>query len=135
MNKQKLELTEKQFNALAEILTDLDTYQFNGSRESHIIETFLGDTGLKGLKCMSDHIADSFDIVIVEPPRWRAKWDEVYYYVNAFGKICMSRERHCEEDTNLYNAHNYFKTEEEAEKVAQEISAVLKGHIKTDLGE
>ena len=51
--------------------------------------------------------------------RWRAKENEKYYCVNTFNQVCSFWETYSEEDTMVYNSHNYFKTKEEAEKYAR----------------
>lgn len=53
--------------------------------------------------------------------RWRADNDEVFYFIESYGKInCISDVR-SESDTRKYKLGNYFKTKEEAEKVKEEL--------------
>ena len=51
--------------------------------------------------------------------RWRAKENEKYYRVDTFNRVSSFWETYSEEDTMVYNSHNYFKTKEEAEKYAR----------------
>lgn len=47
--------------------------------------------------------------------RWRAKIDEVYYYISSVGKIDSTTEVDHSFDEGAYKFGNYFKTNEEAE--------------------
>ena len=51
------------------------------------------------------------------PKRWRAKGDGIYYFVDFDGTINKTYDQFIKGDDNLYNLGNYFKTEEEAQKI------------------
>nr|DAQ44532.1 MAG TPA: hypothetical protein [Caudoviricetes sp.] len=51
------------------------------------------------------------------PKRWRAKENEEYYYIGSSGIVWSVGELFSDEDNDNYNLGNYFKTEEEAQKV------------------
>lgn len=57
--------------------------------------------------------------------RWRDKYCGVYYYITSKLTIAMNREECCATDDERYNAGNYFKTSEEAEKYRQKIIEIL----------
>lgn len=59
--------------------------------------------------------------------RWRAKRGELYYFVdNALG-ISSYKEEFDSADNSLWNSGNYFRTEKEAQKYADEFKRMLKG--------
>jgi hypothetical protein len=47
-------------------------------------------------------------------PRWRAEKHSCYYYISAFGEISSATDDRTGFDTGIWEAGNYFKTEEEA---------------------
>ena len=49
--------------------------------------------------------------------RWRAKENEEYYYIGSSGIVWSVGELFSGEDNDNYNLGNYFKTEEEAQKI------------------
>ena len=49
--------------------------------------------------------------------RWRAEDFRKYYYINSVSDICASTEEKQNLDNEKYELGNYFKTEEEAQKV------------------
>lgn len=53
--------------------------------------------------------------------RWRAKEDEGYCYLDNCGGIQTERDFYHKVDTDRYDLANYFKTEEEAEKMLNKI--------------
>ena len=55
------------------------------------------------------------------PKRWRAKIGDCYYSISQRNLAFLSKEEERMLDTDLYNLGNYFKTEEEAEKVILEL--------------
>lgn len=63
---------------------------------------------------------------IVELPRWRAKYEEHYYYVSDWGVVRKSKDQCWGEDNVRYECGNYFKTREEAEKYAEKIREIFK---------
>lgn len=59
-------------------------------------------------------------------PRWRAKIGEDYYFVDACGEVDFDGEDNIEVDELKYKAGNYFRTEEAAERVANQIREIFK---------
>ena len=63
---------------------------------------------------------------IEDLPRWRAKKNGTYYYVNDDSSIRETKEMEWAIDNDFYNAGNYFRTREAAEKVASQIRDIFK---------
>lgn len=80
----------------------------------------------KDKEVMKLHItcAELFDIVKL--PRWRAKYDEKYYFVSECGKACCSNDIRDAFDNDRFNLGNYFKTYEEAEQYAKKFREIFK---------
>ena len=57
----------------------------------------------------------------LENVRWRAKKGKLYRWVSADGYVKESTDDNC-----YYNSGNYFKTEEAAEKIAEQIREIFK---------
>lgn len=53
--------------------------------------------------------------------RWRAEKEEKYYFVDEAGEVNGIYEDNDETDSFYYKTRNYFKTEEEAQKHADQI--------------
>lgn len=53
--------------------------------------------------------------------RWRARENEIYYYITSCGKIYAARDGYCDTENGIYELGDYFKTEEEAENVVEKI--------------
>lgn len=62
----------------------------------------------------------------LEDVRWRAKKGELYRWVSADGYVKESTDEHGECNNCYYKSGNYFKTEEAAEKVAEQIRGIFK---------
>ena len=59
-------------------------------------------------------------------PRWRALYNENYYVIGSELEVdCQNEIGHVVDD-NRYNAGNYFKTREAAERVAEQIREIFK---------
>lgn len=69
------------------------------------------------IKKMIDLINEKYGI----PKRWRAEKKEIYFYVADKGCISDTWEDFDSADNKRYKLGNYFKTEEEAEKVKIEL--------------
>lgn len=78
----------------------------------------------KKIKKLHITCAELFDIV--ELPRWRAKYEEHYYYVSDWGVVRKSKDQCWGEDNERYECGNYFKTKEEAEKYAEKIREIFR---------
>lgn len=63
---------------------------------------------------------------IEDLPRWRAEKNGKYYYVNDDSSIRETKEMEWAIDNDFYNAGNYFRTREAAEKVAEKIKEIFK---------
>ena len=57
---------------------------------------------------------------------WRAKLNEMYFYINEYGDIAYEFENDSEFDDNAYKTGNYFKTEEQAEKILDKVNIYVK---------
>lgn len=53
-----------------------------------------------------------------ENKRWRSKDGDIYWFVDGDGKPNWSYEYNRDSDSFRYDTHNYFQTEEEAQKYA-----------------
>ena len=70
----------------------------------------------------------------VEKIRWRAKYGEEYYFV---GNILIARsvsEGNDDFDNKLWNALNYFRTEEQTEEAAKRVKETLRKYHE-EIGE
>ena len=72
-----------------------------------------------------------------EPKRWRAEEDKLYYFVNFHTKDWFFSDESKDDydypiDNNNYNSGNYFRTEVEAEIIAQKLNTYLKQLIKEE---
>ena len=67
----------------------------------------------ENIKNMVEKINEKYGI----PKRWRAKENEVYYYVDSDDFVNEIIDCHINKDDERYNLGNYFQTKEEAEKV------------------
>lgn len=63
---------------------------------------------------------------LVELPRWRADYDEKYYFVSECGEACCSSDVRDDFDNGRFNLGNYFKTREEAEPYAKKVREIFK---------
>lgn len=63
---------------------------------------------------------------IEDLPRWRAKKGEEYYSVSSDFDVNFEYENFEDADYNAYTHGNYFKTQEAAEKVAEQIREIFK---------
>ena len=63
---------------------------------------------------------------IEDLPRWRALYNENYYLIGSELTVDCQSEIGYVVDDNRYNAGNYFKTREAAERAAEEIRKILK---------
>ena len=63
---------------------------------------------------------------IEDLPRWRALYNENYYLIGSELTVDCQSEIGYVVDDNRYNAGNYFKTREAAEKVAKQIREIFK---------
>lgn len=71
-----------------------------------------------------------------EPKRWRAKKDGLYYFINFITKDWFFSDETKDDydpiDNDNYNSGNYFRTEVEAEIIAQKLNSYFKQLIKEE---
>ena len=70
----------------------------------------------------------------VEKIRWRAKEGEEYFMIEADVKVKAYRDDNDEDDNTLYNALNYFHTEEQCKEAAKRVKETLKKYHE-EIGE
>lgn len=61
---------------------------------------------------------------------WKPKKDDWYHVVGMKGCVVKIRWTNNEQDNELYEAHNCFRTREEAEAAAERVKAALTGELK-----
>lgn len=71
----------------------------------------------KNIKNMVEAINEKYGI----PKRWRAEKEKEYFFVTGTNEITADEEYYNKADNVRYELGNYFKTEEEAEKVKEEL--------------
>ena len=67
----------------------------------------------ENIKNMVEKINEKYGI----PKRWRAQAGNLFYYITSDGDIESDYEDLSDENMDIYNIGNYFKTEKEAQKV------------------
>ena len=72
-------------------------------------------------------VENGFVVASYKPKRWRADYNEEYYYIEDV-EVKTFVEKYDEFDYKLYDIGNYFRTQEQAEKVANEIKAIFEKH-------
>lgn len=60
-------------------------------------------------------------------PVWRARLGEIYFFINSNGELYPEKELNNKIDNMRWKIGNYFSTENEAEKYANEFKRMLKG--------
>lgn len=63
---------------------------------------------------------------IIERIRWRAKYNELYYYLDSGLVISNTVEKDNDIDKYRYDALNYFRTEEQTEEALKRVKKTLK---------
>ena len=63
---------------------------------------------------------------IIERIRWRAKYNELYYYLDSGLVISNTVEKDIDIDKYRYDALNYFRTEEQTEEAIKRVKETLK---------
>ncbi len=59
-------------------------------------------------------------------PRWRAKLNGNFYYINELCCLCTDADEYHSSHNEHYNIGNYFRTREAAEKVVEQIKEIFK---------
>lgn len=65
------------------------------------------------IKEFVDYVNEEYGII----KRWRADYDEIFYFIEGYGEANCICDVRAESDTSKYELGNYFKTKEEAQKV------------------
>lgn len=73
---------------------------------------------------IKNNLVESLEIFLQEfnekygiPKRWRAQAGNLFYYITSDGDIESDYEDLSDENMDMYNLGNYFKTKEEAQKI------------------
>ena len=122
---EKAGYTVTEFDVLDEVKKTAINFYFNNKNDFTIL---LNDSSLnvpfiieniyiEELKKIVDEYNKKYGI----PKRWRAKKNKTYYLINYYGHVCDVIEENIERDNEFFEQGNYFKTEEEAEKVKEEL--------------
>ena len=72
---------------------------------------------IKQIKEFVDYVNEEYGI----PKRWRAEKEKEYFFITGTSEITTDEEYYNEADNARYELGNYFKTEEEAQKVKEEL--------------
>lgn len=118
---EKAGYTVTEFDVLDEVKKPAINFYFNNKNDFTIL---LNDTSLnvpfiieniyiEELKKIVDEYNKKYGI----PKRWRAKSKDGYYFVYSNGFVDETMECYDNIDNQRYHLGNYFKTEEEAQKV------------------
>lgn len=75
------------------------------------------------VECANKKFKYLFDVE--ELPRWRAKFDEEYWYIDDAIKVRCTTEELSRIDEDRYVGLNYFQTEGEAEEYCRRIEKIL----------
>lgn len=72
---------------------------------------------IKQIKEFVDYVNEEYGTL----KRWRAEKNKTYYLINYYGRVCDVIEENIKRDNEFFEQGNYFKTEEEAQKVKIEL--------------
>ena len=86
--------------------------------ENYKIQKFLDDNNL----------VIGYEKKEIRKKRWRAEKQETFYYISEYGTVLSAVETLKTCDDCIYKYGNYFRTKEQAEKVAKEIREVFERH-------
>ena len=97
-----------------EYIKDDNKLYIQGKESDKDSKIFLVDKeDLKKILEIENKINEKYGI----PKRWRAEENEEYYYIGSSGIVWSVGELFSDEDNDNYNLGNYFKTEQEAQKI------------------
>ena len=97
-----------------EYIKDDNKLYIQGEEESKDSRIFLIDKeDLKNILEIVNKINKKYGI----PKRWRAQAGKLFYYITSDGDIESDYEDFSDENMDMYNLGNYFKTKEEAQKI------------------
>ena len=80
------------------------------------------------------HYLDENNLVIdyekkkIVKKRWRAERDKTYWFIQSDLTLCNTVDVRCCTDDLRFDIGNYFRTKEQAEKVAKEVREVFEKH-------
>jgi hypothetical protein len=98
-------------------------------------KVFTDEEGKKYELVEAIHVDNCLAIKPQEPQRWRAEYDEKYFYVNADCRVIGTREYFTDADTFFHRVGNYFRTKEQAEAAAEAVRALfvnIQGPLELD---
>ena len=82
----------------------------------------------EGAESVSLKIEDGYVVATYEPKRWRAERTCQYWYISTYFRPHSSLDYPYDRDNKRFEFGNYFRTEEQAQKVADEIQQIFKKH-------
>lgn len=85
-------------------------------------------------KMKEQHLRWNAEEKRVEKVRWRAKGDEIYYYVGNNMELYTFSPSQSEDEEDDFNSYNYFRTKEQAKEAAKRIKEVLRKYHE-EIGE
>ena len=108
------EETEVESCGVPEYIKDDNKLYIQGKEEEKDSKILLVDKeDLKEILKIVNKINEKYGI----PKRWRAQAGNLFYYITSDGDIESDYEDFSDENMDMYNLGNYFKTKEEAQKV------------------
>ena len=122
---EKAGYTVTEFDVLDEVKKTAINFYFNNKNDFTIslndsslnVPFMIENIYIEELKKIVDEYNKKYGI----PKRWRAKIGDCYCSISQRNLVFRSKEEERMLDTDLYNLGNYFKTEEEAERVILEL--------------
>ena len=82
----------------------------------------------EGAESVTVKVEDGCVVATYEPKRWRAERGERYFYVTSRGYSSSTWDDRNYCDDKRYSIGNYYKTEEQANKVSPEIISIFLKH-------
>lgn len=81
-----------------------------------------------GAESVGVEIEDGYVVATYEPKRWRAEQTFIYWYISTDFRPHSSLDYRYDCDNKRFEFGNYFRTEEQAQKVADEIRQIFFKH-------
>lgn len=122
---EKIGYTVTEFDVLDEVKKPAINFYFNNKNDFTIllndallnVPFIIENIYIEELKRIVDGYNEKYGI----PKRWRAEKGRKYYFLNTECEIRNIWEDKTKENETRYNLGNYFKNEEEAQKVKEEL--------------
>lgn len=73
-----------------------------------------------------EHLRWNADTKVLEPIRWRAECNGIYWFIDPHGRGNKTFDVRSNYDNDMYEIGNYFRTEEAAQRVADQIKDIFK---------